>query len=236
MFLSSFHKAISLHVNCAYIQFKFYDIGYFKLKRGRHNLHWCQVLVPRVEVRRISSKLLSWTAFINFLPHLQDLWSCRKESAREKILVSMEVLLISGDIRHSWWRFHVERSIFPSEPYEGSQASYLHLSAKRLLTCWNRNRSARHVFTATVKSKRHVLYLVIIKYQKFSELPGGVVQIKQYFTLTDIFMRSSYLLKVRLTSVRSSENYFLGLHDYVQRGNTWHYKWRKYLIGVWEEE
>ena len=61
--------------------------------------------MPRAEVGRISSKLLSWTAFINFLPHLEEFITCGCEEERlpeKKFLVSREVLLISGVISYSW--------------------------------------------------------------------------------------------------------------------------------------
>jgi hypothetical protein len=61
-------------------------------------------LTPRAEVGNISSTLLSWTAFINFLPYLEDFITCGRVEERvlEKNLVSSEVLLISGDISYSW--------------------------------------------------------------------------------------------------------------------------------------
>jgi len=38
--------------------------------------------VPRVEVGRISSKRLSWTAFINFVPQLEDFITCGRVEER----------------------------------------------------------------------------------------------------------------------------------------------------------
>ena len=63
-----------------YVTFR--DVGYFKLKRWRHNLSRRQVLVPCAAVGPISLTPLSWTAVITLLPSPSSLRHLRSVEER----------------------------------------------------------------------------------------------------------------------------------------------------------